>query len=147
MKRNCLFIFIIILCASCASHKTTVSEKYISADTVTVFKTDTLVAINERVVVRDSIVHDSVIITLSPLGDTLRQVIYRDRFVYRDNNTSASVYASSSDSVKSATNNSQKSSEVKREDTKRWCCVVACIVFSLVLILCVYRAVKLIFFN
>ena len=147
MKRFCpLFLLVIILC-SCASHKTTVSESYISADTVTVYKTDTLIINSEKAVTRDSIVHDSVIITLSPLGDTLRQVIYRDRFVYRNNDNSASVYASSTDSVKSATNISQKNSEVKREDTKRWWCIVACILLSLVLILCVYRAIKLIFFN
>ena len=143
MKRNFLFFFIIILCASCASHKTTVSDKYTSADTVTVYKTDTLVINSEKAVTRDSIVHDSIIITLSPLGDTLRQVIYRDRFVYRNNDTSASVYASSSDSVKSATNISQKSSEVKREDTKRWWFVVACILAgTLILCLCIIFSKK-----
>ena len=143
MKRNFLFIFIIILCASCASHKTTVSENYTSADTVTVYKTDTLVAISEKVVVRDSIVHDSVIITLSPLGDTLRQVIYRDRFVYRNNDTSASVYASSSDTVKSKTNISQKSSEVKVKETKILRDVVACIFAGiLILALCIIFSKK-----
>ena len=142
MKRNFLFIFIIILCASCASHKTTVSESYTSFDTVTVYKTDTLVVISEKVVVRDSIVHDSVIITLSPLGDTLRQVIYRDRFVYRNNDTSASVYASSSDTVKSKTNNSQKTTEVKREDTKRWKYIFAfilAVIASTTFIFCLYK--------
>ena len=143
MRRFCpLFLLVIILC-SCASHKTMVSEKYTSADTVTVFKTDTLVAINERVVTRDSIVHDSVIITLSPLCDTLRQVIYRDRFVYKNNDTSASVYASSSDTVKSATNNSQKSSEVKVKETKILRDVIACILAGiLIFALCIIFSKK-----
>ena len=143
MKCFCtLFLLVIILC-SCASHKTTVSENYTSADTVTVYKTDTLVAISEKVVVRDSIVHDSVIITLSPVGDTLRQVIYRDRFVYRNNDRSASVYASSSDTVKSATNISQKNTEVKVKETKILRDVIACILAGiLILALCIIFSKK-----
>lgn len=143
MKRFCLVFLLVIILCSCASHKTTVSENYTSADTVTVYKTDTLIINSEKAVTRDSIVHDSVIITLSPFGDTLRQVIYRDRFVYRDNNMSASVYASSSDSVKSATNNSQKSSEVKVKETKILRDVIACILAGiLILALCIIFSKK-----
>ena len=143
MKYICLLLLSVIFLCSCASHKTTVSDCYTSTDTVTVYKTDTLVAISEKVVVRDSIVHDSVIITLSPLGDTLRQVIYRDRFVYRDNDTSASVYASSTDTVKSKTSNSQKTTEVKVKETKILRDVIACILAGiLILALCIIFSKK-----
>lgn len=140
--RVILYILALLCVVSCRTTQKTLVAEEKSTDTLFVFISDTVFNTIIKETVRDSIVHDSTIITLSPTGDTLKEVIYRDRFV--NNNVEklqGQIRNIFSLSLKKSADSSIIVTEVKPKSIKRPKIILGTL-FLLLFVIAVYKTVK-----
>lgn len=140
--RVILYILALLCVVSCRTTQKTLVAEEKSTDTLFVFISDTVFNTIIKETVRDSIVHDSTIITLSATGDTLKEVIYRDRFV--NNNVEKSQSEDKKhilSVVKQSADSSSIVTEVKPKSIIRPKIILSTL-FLLLFVIAVYKTVK-----
>ena len=113
--RLILYLLLLVCFVSCKStHKITETDRI--ADTLIIYKCDTFKETVIKELRKDSIIRDSVIITIDADGKTIGKMLVRDRFVRVGNTNNATTYQSQNDSVSKLSDKSyNKSNEAIRK--------------------------------
>lgn len=135
--RLILYLLLLVCFVSCKStHKITETDRI--ADTLIIYKCDTFKETVIKELRKDSIIRDSVIITIDADGKTIGKMLVRDRFVRVDNTNNATTYQSQNDSVSKLSDKSyNKSNEAVRKTSfldcfRHWKLFIVLIVFAII---------------